>query len=225
MRRASFVAGAVSGVLTLVYPRAEAAGPDRGSRALEVSQRMVRALNAQRRIEVRGTTLGPAEMKTRYVLRYQARNREMVTQTGGPWGSVKVHNTRVTGVSAVFIGKQAYTSMDGTHWYRSVRPSMPRPLDAISLNVANVPCCVPSSGHASVQLSFMDSERYRGERALRLRFACVANGYSLSGEVLIDARTYLPLYYRQRSATPEMTGTFTVSYGGSFTIVAPRSAR
>jgi hypothetical protein len=182
---------------------------------------MSHALQAQTRIQVRGTTIGPGSMKTSYLMRYQFRNRESMSQIGGPWGQVRVGNRIVGGVRSVTIGHRVFTSMDGRHWFQSSRGDVPGPLDALSLNVANAPCCVSGDRSVSVKVSNAGTTQWHGTRVHRLSFSCVAEGYLFTGRVLIDTHSYLPLQYTQKTAMPKMNGKFVISYGGNFFISEP----
>jgi hypothetical protein len=46
---------------------------------------------------------------------------------------------------------------------------------------------------------------------------------TIRGTVIVDTRSYLPLEYTETSRAPALTGTFTLSYGGTFTINEPAS--
>lgn len=222
MKRKIAVLAVAAAPFTFLPAIAAAGSKARPSLAVQLSQHMVRALNAQTRIVVRGWTVGPGTMKTTYVMRYLAGGREYLAQRGGPWGHVQIHGKRMAGVTAIYIGKQAFTTMDQRHWYRSSRPSPPTPLDAISLKMANTPCCVPNVRGASVKLSDGGTQRWHGVRVHVVNFSTFANGYVVTGHVLLDMQSYLPLGYVQNTRVPQVSGQFTLSYGGSFTISAPR---
>jgi hypothetical protein len=222
MKRSLAVLTAIVTPLVLGQSQVVAGASARPSLAIQLSQRMVHALEGQRRIVVRGWTQGPGLLKTRYLMRYLAIGRESMVQTGGPWGQVQVHGKPIGTVSAIYIGKHAFTSMDGQHWYRTSRSVPPRALDVISLNIANTPCCVPDWKGSSVKLTDGGTRHWRGATVHALRFSCLANGYAVAGTLLLDRRTFLPLRYVQKTRIPKVSGTFTLSYGGSFTIAAPR---
>jgi hypothetical protein len=182
---------------------------------------MVRALNAQQRIQVSGLMNGPGSLKTQYVLRYEAQGKEFLSQIGGPWSQVRLPGSTVDGIKQIIIGKQAYSSMDGRHWYHTQRNATPIPLDAMSLNVANVPCCVSVAQTESLHVVDRGTSRWSGHAVRRLGFTTTAGGYLITGTVLVDTRSHLPLRYTQECKLPEMSGTFTLSYGGKFFIAAP----
>ncbi len=211
----------IAAPLGIASQEAHAASGFHPSKAAGVAQRMAEALSAQTRIQVRGTTVGPGALKTSYLMRYQSAAKESLSQMGGPWSQVRVGDKGMAGVRSVTIGHKVFTSMDGRHWFRSSRGDMPRPLDALSLNVANAPCCVPANRSASVKVTDGGTTRWRGGRVDRLGFTCVAEGYLVTGTVLIDPRSYLPLQYTQKTAMPKMRGSFVLSYGGTFSISEP----
>jgi hypothetical protein len=184
-------------------------------------ERMVRALNGQHRIEVSGLMLGPGSLRTQYRLRYEAQGKEYVSQTGGPWSQVKLPGSTVNGIEQIIIGRHAYSSMDGRHWYHTERKSPPVPLDAMSLNVANVPCCVAVASTDSLHVADKGTTRWNGHSVRTLAFTTSAEGYQVSGTVLVDVHSHLPLRYTQVCKLPEMNGTFTLNYGGRFLITAP----
>jgi hypothetical protein len=195
-----------------------------GTRRSTVSglvQRMVRALDAQHRIRVSGLMVGPGSLKTRYQLRYEAQGKEFVSQTGGPWSQVRLPGSTVDGIEQIIIGRRAYQSMDGRHWYHTERKSPPVPLDAVSLNVANVPCCVAVATTDALHLVEKGASRWNGHSVRTLDFTTSADGYEVSGTVLVDVQSDLPLRYTQSCNYPEMNGTFTLQYGGQFLIAAP----
>jgi hypothetical protein len=211
----------IAGPLALQWQEAQATSKQQPPRAAKIAVRMSRALQAQSRIQVRGTTVGPGTMKTSYLMRYQFRARESMSQIGGPWGQVRVGDHSVDGVRSVTIGHKVFTSMDGRHWFQSSRGDVPGPLDALSLNVANAPCCVSGDRSASVKVSNAGTTRWHGVHVRRLSFSCMAEGYVLTGSVLIDPHSYLPLQYTQKTAMPKMRGNFVISYGGNFSISEP----
>jgi hypothetical protein len=191
------------------------------SNAQQLASRMARALSGQRRIEVTGVTNGPGTLKTRYLLRYQAKGRELLAQRGGPWTAVHLPGQTVDGIEQIVIGKLSYSSMDGHHWYRSAHAAVPEPIDAVSLNIANAPCCVPDAVTDSMRIVDLGDSWWNGQKVHQLSFSLVAAGYAVDGTVLIDAKTYLPLRYTQHSDMPETRGSFSIHYGGTFLITAP----
>jgi hypothetical protein len=220
MRRPALLAIAALVPLLGTGTSAHATGT-RQSTVSSLVQRMVRALDAQQRIRVSGLMVGPGSLKTRYQLRYEAQGKEFVSQTGGPWSQVRLPGSTVDGVEQIIIGRRAYRSMDGRHWYHTQRKSPPVPLDAMSLNIANVPCCVAVAATDSVRVVEKGATRWNGHSVLTLEFTTSADGYEVSGTVLVDVHSYLPLRYTQSCKFPEMNGTFALRYGGQFLIAAP----
>src|SRR3954469_18726667 len=131
----------ISATGALLPGRATASRLKHQSTSSTLSKKLSTALLGQDRIELRGEVRGPTSMVTKYLMRYQSGGREFLQETGGAWSHVVISGQKSPGVKAIYIGKQAFTSVDGKQWYRSERPAEPSPFDVLALNVANVPCC------------------------------------------------------------------------------------
>jgi hypothetical protein len=187
-----------------------------------VARRMTAALLSQARVQVRGRMSAPGSQAVSYLLRYQAKGREYLEETGGAWSQVQIGKRHLTGLQAVSVGKLVYTTTDGTHWMKGSRLTPPTPLDVISLNPANAPCCVPSNGTAA-SVSNLGVRAWHARQVYRLSYTASSVTATIRGTVIVDTRSYLPLEYTETSRAPALTGTFTLSYGGTFTINEPAS--
>src|SRR5947209_11569142 len=141
-------ASASSAGKPLQHPNAQS-GLIRGA---TLAHRMTSALYRQGRIEVRGHLDGPGRQSVKYLVRYQAKGREYMQETGGMWTQVQVGHERLEGLRAIAVGKTLYTSTDGSHWMRGARLNPPSALDTLSINPAMAPCCVPGKT-ASTQVT------------------------------------------------------------------------
>jgi len=190
---------------------------------LAVARRLHFTLERQRRLEARGYLIGPGLLRTGYLIRYQAPDREYLSESGGSWTHPQLPHREPSGFRAVYIGKQAYTSTNGSNWISGMRQSMPDPVDLLSVNMASVPCCAGTPPQAATQLWNLGLTTWHGSAVYRLKYRCEANGVAVRGSALIDATSFLPLLYTESSESPHVTGRFVLSYDGVFSITAPRS--
>ena len=190
------------------------------TRGAALAQQMSAALYRQSRIEVRGHLDGPGSQSVKYLVRYQAQGREYMQETGGMWNQVQVGHERLQGLRAIAVGKDLYTSTDGTHWRRGTRLNPPSALDVISINPAMAPCCVPGKT-ASTQVTNLGVQTSPFGKVYALGYRTTSVNASIKGTLLIDARTFLPRRYTEFCPSMGLSGTFVLTYGGSFTIKAP----
>jgi hypothetical protein len=187
-----------------------------------LAQRMAAALSRQSHIQVEGRLVGPGRQTVQYLVRYQAKAREYLQETGSMWNQVQVGNQRLRGLRAVSVGKRLYSSTDGKHWMRGSRLVPPSALDTISINPVMAPCCVPGkTAAAQVTNSGLRSSPFG--RVYALDYTTTSASASIKGTLLIDARSFLPRRYTEYSRTPAISGTFVLTYGGAFSISAPQS--
>jgi len=197
-------------------------GPSVMLTGLAVAQRLHVVLERQPRLQARGYLIGPGLLRTDYVIRYQAPNREYLSESGGRWTLLQPPHREYTPFRAVYIGKQAYTSTDGSGWISGMRQSTPDPVDLLSVNMASAPCCAAIPPQSAMQLLNLGLTTWHGARVYRLRYVCEANGIAVRGSALIDATSFLPLLYTESSQSPHVTGRFVLSYDAVFSITAPR---
>ncbi|HEX6506652.1 MAG TPA: hypothetical protein VF221_03380 [Chloroflexota bacterium] len=190
--------------------------------ATTIAARMSRALQGEARVEVRGSTVGPGKQTVTYLMRYQAGAREFLQESGGVWSHVQVGKQALTGLRAVSIGKVVYSTVDGSHWMRASRTTPPSALDVISINPANAPCCVTRHGSAA-QVWNAGRQSWHARSVYALGYITTSVNASIRGTLLVDPQSFRPLQYTESSKLPAMTGTFSLSYGGSFSINRPAS--
>lgn len=198
------------------------AGPNVMLTGFAVAQRLHFVLERQRHLEARGYLIGPGLLRTRYLIRFQAPNREYLSESGGSWTQVQIPHREPAGFRAVYIGKQAYTSTNGSTWIAGMRQSAPDPVDLLSVNMARAPCCAAGPPQSASQLWNLGLTTWHGSRAYRLKYLCEGNGIAVRGSALIDTTTFLPLLYTESSESPHVSGRFVLSYDGAFSITAPR---
>lgn len=230
-RKASMLRRTVVLLAACCFPSiTQAARPYAGKRAgpgvimtgLAVAQRLHFMLERQRRLEARGYLIGPGLLRTGYLIRYQAPNREYLSESGESWIYLRFPHRESTRFRAVYIGKQAYTSTNGASWISGMRQSTPDPVDLLSVNMASAPCCAATSPQSATQLWNLGLTTWHGARVYRLKYLCEANGIAVRGSALIDATSFLPLLYTESSQSPHVTGRFMLSYHSGFSITAPR---
>jgi hypothetical protein len=187
-----------------------------------LGQRMVQALSRETRIQVQGTLAARGSKAAQYLLRYQASGRESLTVTGGTFARVQVGNHSLTGVRTISIGRTTFRSFDGSHWVRLSGTPTPSPLDALSLNGGDVPCCAAYDKRVRVHLVNNGLTSRHGTRVYVLAFRRGAGNQFLTGTVILNAGTYLPLSYTETLQPSASQGTFTLTYGGTFEIRTPR---
>lgn len=185
-----------------------------------LAHRMAAALYRQARIEVSGHLDGPGRQSVRYLFRYQKGAREYLQETGGIWNQVQVDHQRLQGLRAVSIGKTLYSSTDGRHWMRGTRLIAPSALDAISINPAMAPCCLPGKT-VSVQVQIAGTRSSQFGKVYALNYRAMSISASIDGTLLVDSRTLLPRRYTERCKSMGLTGTFVLTYGGTFNISSP----
>jgi hypothetical protein len=190
------------------------------TRGTVLAQRMARALYRQSHVEVRGHLVGPGNQSVTYLVRYQAKGREYLQETGGMWNHVQVGGRRLQGLRAIAVGKTMYSSTDGKHWIRAARLVPPSALDTISINPALAPCCLPGKT-ASSQVKNMGVQSSPFGKVYALNYRTTSTNASIKGTLLIDTRTFLPRRYTEYCQSMGLTGTFVLTYGGSFSIDAP----
>jgi hypothetical protein len=193
------------------------AGPTRGA---VLAQRMAVALDRQSHIEVRGHLDGPGPQSVQYLVRYQASGREYMHETGGVWNQVQVGHQRLQGLQVIAVAKTVFSSTDGKHWMRAARLVPPSALDAISINPAMAPCCLPGKT-ASSQVTNMGQEPSRFGRVYALNYRAMSINASIKGTLLIDTHSFLPRQYTENCQSLSLKGTFVLTYGGTFSIKAP----
>jgi hypothetical protein len=193
------------------------AGPTRGA---VLAQRMALALGRQSHIEIRGHLDGPGPQSVKYLVRYQATGREYMHETGGVWNQVQVGHHRLQGLQVITVAKTVFSSTDGKHWMRAARLVPPSALDAISINPAMAPCCLPGKT-ASSQVSNMGLKSSPFGKVYALTYRTLSINASIKGTLLIDARSYLPRQYTENCPSLGLRGTFALTFGGSFSINAP----
>jgi len=198
------------------------AGPSAMLTGLAVAQRLHFVLERQRRLQARGYLIGPGLLRTWYLIRYQAPNREYLSESGGGWSHLQLPHRESTDFRAVYIGKEAYTSTNGSSWISGMRQSAPDPVDLLSVNMASVPCCAATPPQSDTQLWNLGLTTWHGSTVYRLKYRCEANGVAVRGLALIDAASFLPLLYTESSQSPHVTGRFVLSYDTVFSITAPR---
>lgn len=199
---------------------AQSASPSGVTRGSMLAQHMATALNRQTRIEVSGHLDGPGRQSVNYLFRYQASAREYLQESGGIWNQVQVDHQRLQGLRAVSIGKALYSSTDGRHWMRGSRLVAPSALDAISINPAMAPCCVPGKT-VSVQVQDAGLRSSRFGKVYALNYRAMSISATIDGTLLVDARTFLPRRYTERCKSMGLTGAFVLTYGGTFNIKSP----
>lgn len=193
------------------------AGPLRGA---VLAQRMATALIRQSRIEVQGHLDGPGPQSVKYLMRYQASGREYMHETGGVWNQIQVGRQKMQGLQLIAVAKTVYSSTDGRHWMRAARLLPPSALDAISINPAMAPCCLPGKTVNS-QVTNMGVRSSRFGKVYALDYRTVSINASIKGTLLIDARSWLPRQYTEVCQSLGIHGTFGLRFGGSFTINPP----
>jgi hypothetical protein len=190
------------------------------TRGTVLAGRMEAALNKQSHIEVRGHLDGPGTQSVKYLVRYEAKAREYMQETGGMWNQVQVGHERVQAFRAITVGKTVYSSTDGKHWLRGARLVPPSALDAISINPAMAPCCV-SGRTVSTQVTTVGVQSSQFGKVFALKYRTMSINASIQGTILLDARTFLPRRYTEYCQSMGLEGTFDLTYGGSFSIDAP----
>ena len=191
------------------------------TRAMALAQRMEFALLRQGHIEVRGSLRAPGGQVVQFLVRYQAAGREFLQETGGVWNEVEIGKRRLRAVESVSLGRRLYSSTDGTHWTAGSRLVPASALDAISINPVMAPCCV-SGTTADAQVMNARSLHSQFGPVYALDYIATSPTASIKGTLLVDQRTYLPRKYTEYSDSPRLRGQFTLTFGGKFTIRAPR---
>jgi hypothetical protein len=190
------------------------------TRGSVLAQRMAAALERQTHIEARGHLDGPGAQSVQYLVRYQANGREYMHETGGVWNQVQVGHKRLQGLQIIAVAKTVFSSTDGKHWLRAARLAPPSALDAISINPAMAPCCLPGKT-ANSQVTNMGQKSSRFGRVYALNYRATSINASIKGTLLVDSHSFLPREYTENCQSLSLKGTFVLTYGGSFSIKAP----
>lgn len=234
-RRVGRIAGALALAGVLVSPMAAQAAPGhkakhhpsttrvnpRLSRGKKLASEMAQAMRKEGRIAARGS-MRDSHGTTSYVLRYQSGSRESFSERGAAMRGIHLTGRKLTGMWTVSIGRQEYRSFDNKHWLRERRATPPSALDALGLTPSGLPCCLRENG-SIVSVADLGAGTWNGKRVDRLSYSTQAMGTLIQGRVYLQTHSHLPLGYTVKGLSPQGHGSFRISYGGKFTIAAPRS--
>jgi hypothetical protein len=95
-------------------------------------------------------------------------------------------------------------------------------LDVLSLNGAETPCCFATRATGTVRLRNEGTETWHQMRVYTLAFDRAASNYHVTGILLIDEHSYLPLEYTETGQPPKTSGSFVLNYRLAFTIQTPK---
>jgi hypothetical protein len=181
---------------------------------------MIAALHKESRIEAGGTSHNKKTGNTRYVLRYQASQMEdyRATQLNQKPG-VK---PAVTGVHYIVIGKTLYTYAQ-KRWYKVAQLTPPDAVDVLSLSTGGAFCCTRTGVLRGTRLSYHGTTSLRGVRVYVVKYHTGTVNGGAYGKIDIATGSYLPQQYTVTTVPTGTRGTFTLTYGGSFNIKAPKT--
>jgi hypothetical protein len=215
-------------LLAPVGARTVDAARSKPTRAQTITKSMVQALNRQSRVVASGTikqgTKPINRAVTSYRLRYQAPGREDIWMRSSGKGGIKYEGMRRPVTKWVLIGTQRYSSFAGSRWIHGTNGVKPTALDALGINMQGAICCTQRGVRKGESVWLEKTTTWNGHRAYQLGFKGSSNTGSATGTLYVDTGTHLPLHFDEQTLMPSLrsTGTFNLSYGGNFTIQAPK---
>jgi hypothetical protein len=196
------------------------AGKAQPSRAQAILVHMVSALHHVNRIQASGWAGGQGQPRTKYRLRYQATAREDYRASVAR--TKQSPATTPGDLHYILLGRTMYSRV-ASRWYRFRGTSTPDPVDTLSLSSNGVFCCSPTGLRAGTIVSFKGTARGPNGPVYVIAFKSGAAAGGSFGTIYVSTGSFLPAWYTITTRPVQTTGSFSLTYGGTFTIQAPHT--